>query len=164
MYDKNNVDTSPSASSLGNPFLEAALQYAGRGWSVFPLCPRSKYPWKGSHSFKDATTDRQQIEDWWSFRPKSNVAIATGQVSGLVVLDIDGDEGRQSLVQLMPWFKVAPGTAVVRTGRGYHIYMAGNIICRSSAGNGLDIRGEGGYVVAPPSIHKSGHVYTWTTT
>ena len=165
MYDKTVENTSPSllrqgSAGQGNPFLEAALQYAGRGWKVFPLKPRGKTPLvKGG--FKAATTNPEQIAKWWGKWPQANVGIATGQASGLIVLDIDGQEGLLTIGRLLSLYGRLPNTAVVRTARGAHIYLKGNLHCKCSSADGLDVRGDGGYVVAPPSVHETGIVYSW---
>jgi putative DNA primase/helicase len=158
--------------------LEAALQYAGRGWAVFPLhsikdsrctcgqdCGRNaaKHP-RLKGGFKIATTDYRQIEAWFQEWPDANVGIATGTVSRLVVIDVDGAEGAAALRALVEQHGALPRTAIVKTARGLHIYFAmpsgcGPIPC--SARNGLDVRGDGGFVVAPPSRHASGHFYQW---
>ena len=73
---------------MSNVFLQAALGYAARGWHVFPCHPRTKIP-ATTHGFKEATTDPEQIREWWQEDPAFNVAIATGELSGLFVLDVD---------------------------------------------------------------------------
>lgn len=114
------------------------------------------------HGFKDATTDPVQIARWWDRCPTGNIGIATG--SGLVVLDVDGEKGWNSLKQLTDAHGDLPDTASVATARGKHYYFCTDVPIKSNQGKlgeGLDIRAEGGYVVAPPSIHPSGHAYSW---
>lgn len=144
--------------------VDYALLYASRGWRVFPLKPRGKTPLvKGG--FKAATVDPNQIRAWWQQWPTANIGIATGRASGLLVFDIDGKPGLDELAKLTRLHGPIPSTPVVVTSRGWHIYLAlpqgdaGRIPC--SSGDGLDVRGDGGYVVAPPSVHESGHVYYW---
>ena len=141
--------------------VDYALQYAGRGWQVFPLRPRSKMPWQGSRGFKDATTAPVQIEKWWRACPDANIGIATG-ASGLVVLDADGPEGLAQLRQVSQGD--LPRTLVSRTGRegGLHFVYRGTGIKSSQVkGEHLDVRGSTGYIVAPPSVHPSGAIYQW---
>ena len=177
MYDKTSLDTSPSV----NPFLEAALQYAGRGWPVMPLhspggtgkdgcscgsmkCPGpAKHPRiKGGKNWANASADPKQIEAWWRRWPDANIAVVTGQRSGLIVIDIDGPAGFAQYQQLGALYGALPNTAFVTTGRGAHIYMQCKIVCAGSViGDGVDVRGEGNYVVAPPSVHITGRVYQW---
>ena len=137
---------------------DAAVNYAiGFHWRVFPLRPRGKTPLT-PNGFKDATTDPIQINRWWEKWPDANIGIATG--SGLIVLDVDGEKGRESLAKLSD----LPATLQVSTGKGEHYYFRAGSPVRSNQGklgDGLDIRAEGGYVVAPPSVHPSGHVYSW---
>jgi hypothetical protein len=97
----------------------------------------------------------------WADRFKGcNFGVVTGSVSGIVVLDIDGEDGRESLSRLPP----LPATPTVRTSRGYHYYFRhpGPSI-RNGVGllPGIDVRADGGYVVAPPSIHPDGWRYVW---
>src|SRR5271166_865787 len=105
---------------MPNPFLEAALQYAARGWRVIPLsgkAPRiADWPAK-------ATTDKEQIISWWTEFPDSNIGILTGSSSGIFVLDIDGDQGELSLVDLEHAYGKLPPTYEVTTGRGRHLYF-----------------------------------------
>ncbi len=161
--------------------LNAALSYAAKGWHVFPThsvrdgictCGKSECNAPGKHpifkgGFKEATTDINQIEFWWHNMPWANIGIATGAVSGVTVLDVDMSatkDGLQTLKTLESRFQAMPKTYVVRTGSGgYHYYLAApSTTLRNSAGRlgeGLDIRGDGGYVIAPPSVHISGNLY-----
>ena len=145
-------------TSHNGDILTAALFYAQRGWAVLPLKPCDKVPIT-QHGVKDATTDVETIRRWWSTQPTANVGIATGTVSGFIVLDVDGAEGRQSLDG-----RAIPPTVVAKTGKGMHYLFAHpggkvrNFVRRLP---GLDLRGDGGYIVAPPSLHPSGRRYRW---
>lgn len=139
----------------------AALRYAERGKLVFPV--RGKVPLV-PNGLRDATTDEFLIRRWWSEWPTANVAICTGAASKLVVLDVDGDEGNESLRALEADHGALPPTTSVVTPRGgshyYWQHPGGKV--RNSAGAlgiGLDVRGDGGYVVAPPSIGSTGLRY-----
>lgn len=149
-----------------NLLLAAALAYAARGWRVFPLVPRGKVPLASlaPHGFKDATTDEAAIHEWWRREPNANVGIATGRDSGVDVLDVDvKHDGRRTLAD----HEAEHGyieTLTVTTGTGgQHLYFVHQEGVRNSAGRlaGIDVRGGGGYVVAPPSIHPNGNPYRW---
>ncbi len=146
--------------------IDFALQYAARGWHIFPLRPRSKLPLigkkAGGRGFYDATTDPKQIEAWWATCPEANVGLATG-ASGLVVLDPDGPEGLAALAELTRQHGRLPRTLVAKTGRegGFHFFYRGIGIKSTQGKNALDIRGSTGYVVLAPSIHPSGAAYAW---
>ena len=151
--------------------IDYVLQYAGRGWSAFPLRPGAKLPLisKKQHGrgFHDATTNTAQLEAWWRACPTANIGIATG-ASGLVVLDADGPEGLAQLHILAAPHGGLPKTLVQRTGRvdGLHfIYRLapGMAPVKSSSikGEKLDVRGSTGYIVAPPSLHPTGAQYAW---
>jgi Bifunctional DNA primase/polymerase, N-terminal len=147
----------------------AALSYAAKGWRVFPCLPSGKQPLT-LHGLKEATTDPEQIRAWWRKWPDANVAIATGAASGVFVVDLDYDhDGLDSLVQLEAGKPKGLVTLECATGGGgSHLYFTWPLgfEIRNSAGKlgkGIDIRGEGGYVVAPPSLHKSGQRYQWCT-
>jgi len=154
--------------------LDIALLHAKRGWRVFPLytptaegrcdCKDPDCTTPGKHprvgDWKTvATTDPKTIRDWWKRWPDANIGIATGKGSGIIVLDVDGPEG-ESVVER---FKV-PKTCVVVTGRGRQLYFKypGYVTKnRVKVFPELDGRGDGGYVVAPGSLHSSGVVYHW---
>jgi hypothetical protein len=146
--------------------MRAALAYAQPfEFAAFPVAPHSKIP-ASEHGCLDATRDRDRIREWWKGRPDANIGIATGD--GFVVLDVDFDGGgAESLAALEAQHEPLPHAPTVETpGPGLHIYLRvpRSIEIRNSAGvlgRGLDIRGRGGYVVAPPSIHPNGGRYVW---
>lgn len=176
--------------TASKPLLEAALSYAKRGWLVLPLhtptrdgcsCLSGDCKSVGKHprianGCKGASSSAEQIRSWWTRWPDANIGIATGPRSRLFVLDIDGNEGQASLRALEAQQRL-PKTLSVLTGRrgadgkreGYHLYFdwpAGARLRNSvprGIGKGLDARGDGCYVVAPPSVHASGLHYEWAS-
>ncbi|MBR0719392.1 bifunctional DNA primase/polymerase [Bradyrhizobium liaoningense] len=142
--------------------LAAALDYAVNGVPVFPVEPRGKKP-AVKRSFYAATTNPATIRRYWT-DPDRNIGIPTGAPSGVLVLDIDGEEGEASLRSLEAKHGALPKTRTVLTRRGHHLWFAYPGAIPSSiaqVGEGLDVRADGGYVVAPPSIHETGHIYTF---
>jgi Bifunctional DNA primase/polymerase, N-terminal/Primase C terminal 1 (PriCT-1) len=162
--------------------LEQALQYAEGGFSVFPVCSPTtdgkqcleghgngfcsgksvaKTPlirWKPAQEY---VAPEHTIRAWWSQWPNANIGMATGKTSGVCVIDIDGAEALEEAKRL----GLPMGGPTATTGRvgGRHIYCAWRddaptVFAKS---NGIDFRGEGGYVVLPPSKHRSGASYTW---
>jgi hypothetical protein len=152
--------TSSSASDTGAASAAPALALAGRGWHVFPCA--GKIP-RTRNGCKDATADPAVITGWWDMWPGADIGVATG--GGLVVLDVDGEPGADALHQLERAHDPLPATVCAITGGGgAHYYFASTAPVRNSAGKlgaGLDVRGDGGYVVAPPSSHLSGRRYEW---
>ena len=140
--------------------LNSALHYASMGWKVFPLAQGSKVPREGSKGVHDATTDEQQINEWWSMEPSANIGIATGKDSNLIVIDVDGDPGMQSMRQVVPQLP-KEHTRVIKTPNGHHLYYLYNPSFHTGAGfmTGLDVRSDGGYVVAPPSLVSDTQYY-----
>lgn len=160
--------------------LAAALGYAGRGWAVLPLhhptssgcsCGRgdcrtpAKHP-RNTHGVTEATKEPARIRLWWRRWPQANVAIATGAISGLVVVDVDPRHGGdESIHALEAKHGVAPTLEVATGGGGRHLYFrhpGGLVTNKVGVAPGVDVRGDGGYVVAPPSIHMSGQAYRWS--
>lgn len=147
--------------------LSSALWYASVGLWVFPLQPRLKMPYRGTRGLKDATTDPEMIQTWWSYKPDSNIGIATGHV--VDVIDIDGPKGVKSWAasEHLPmrgdanWEDVLGVVATPRPG-GSHLYIkATGVGNKAAIEPGIDIRGLGGYVVAPPSVNEEGVSYKW---
>lgn len=156
---------------------EAALALAARGFAVFPVhscaggrcsCGHPDCGSPGKHprtkqGHRDATTDPEQIGMWWRSWPAPNIGLATG--AGLLVLDIDPKNGgKEALVALKTRHGELPPTPTVATGGGgLHFYfaVAGPAPCRIGLARGIDVKADGGYVVAPESVHASGEAYTW---
>jgi bifunctional DNA primase/polymerase-like protein/AAA domain-containing protein/primase-like protein len=160
------VAKQPTLSLLGL----AAQDYAMRGWRVHPLAARDKKPllkeWQ-----KQASTDLAQVLTWWTQWPDANVGLVTGRYStGLVVVDVDPRNGGMETLQtlraqfpggVLPWDM----HNLVRTGSGgYHLYLdatrhfALGRELPAKLGPGIDLPLN---VVAPPSVHPGGGIYTW---
>ena len=140
-----------------------ALEYAHKGWRVIPILPGTKRP--ALNQWQDAaTTSTAQINQWWKGSQSScGVGIATGKQSGIWVLDIDD---RDALYELEREHGELPATLTSITGSGgeHQIYKwpaDGRTIHNSASGfaPGIDVRGEGGQIVAPPTIHPNGNPY-----
>jgi len=146
--------------------LQAALWYAAFGWYVFPCESNEKRPLT-DHGYQDAIRGEATIRAWWAKWPQANIGIATG-ASGLVVVDCDvkhGALGLESWRELRAELDLDDNTPTVETpSGGLHVYYAaGEHTVRCSAGRlgeGLDVRAQGGYVVAPPSVTPAGD-YGW---
>lgn len=145
----------------------AAVAYATRGWWVFPLRPRAKTPIT-RHGVQDASSDPAVVGAWWAEWPDANIGLDVYR-SGLVVVDLDpGKGGVATWEALCADYHLAPYTTLQsRTGSGgMHLIYAASIglTIRNSTeklGPGIDVRGKGGYIVLPPSVHPSGNRYQW---
>ncbi len=139
--------------------LDIALAWARQGRPVFPVGADKRPLTK--HGLHDATTDPDRIGHYWTAHPTANIAVRTGEPSGLVVLDIDGQDGADSLHDLEREHGRLPTTAsVVTPRRGQHFYFAWpGVPIKTTARKiapGIDIRGDGGYVLVPPSRTAAG--------
>lgn len=170
------VRPEPLASALlgSVSVLDAALAYVGRSWAVLPLhsvsdgqctCGKLDCRSPGKHprtqnGLKDATRAPDIVREWFARWPGANIGIATGAISGIVVLDVDGPEGEKA-VDGLGWNAPTPTSL---TGKGRHLLFRhpGNPIQNTvRLREELDVRGDGGYIVAPPSVHRSGIRYQW---
>jgi putative DNA primase/helicase len=178
----NNSKATPASGigkGQGNVFLVAALSYVDHGWPVFPvhsvlrgLCScgiaqcdsAGKHP-RTNHGLGDATFDVSIIQNWWQLWPDANIGLVAGSDSRLVVLDVDPRHcGDETLAALEDRHGGLPKTVESLTGGGgQHILFQhpGGYIKSRSIGPGLDIKADGGYIVAPPSVHGSGQTYIW---
>jgi hypothetical protein len=158
----------------------AAILYAAHGWPVVPLhfvkdgrcsCGRvgcgspGKHP-TTRHGLKDASWSNAQLEAWWDRHPEANIGIQTGASAGIVVIDIDPRHGGdEALAELVREHGDLPATVEALTGGGgRHLifkHPGGAVRNRSNMRPGIDVRGDGGYIVAPPSNHASGGRYRW---
>lgn len=138
---------------------EAALKYAEKGWSVFPVVVNKKNPLT-SNGYKDASLDPSVINQWWDKWPDANIGIPTGSITGTLVVDVDikdGKDGNISLQELESKCTKLPETRRHNTpSGGYHLlFNIGSMVIPCSAGKlgeALDIRADGGYIVVPPSV------------
>jgi Bifunctional DNA primase/polymerase, N-terminal/Primase C terminal 1 (PriCT-1) len=147
--------------------LHAAALDLNRKFAIFPCQPKGKFPVTDNGFLGAVINDPDRINGWWSQIPTLNIGLATGAPSGLFVLDVDDEEGESSLRELESQHGALPPTIEAITGKGRHLYFAigsngpiKNSIKTIAAG--LDIRGDGGYVVCPPSVHPSGRAYEWS--
>lgn len=165
--------------------IEHALAYAARGFRVFPLhtpdaagrcsCHKPECANVGKHprtmnGLTDATDNTEAVSRWWSMWPDANIAIATGAETGFVVVDVDPRHGgKEALKALLDAHGELTEKLYVATGGGgWHLlfkhpgFTVRNIQNRPERlGAGIDFRGDGGYVVAAPSLHASGQRYAW---
>jgi hypothetical protein len=144
----------------------AALEYLARGWSVIPIEPGGKRPLVAWLEYQGRQPAASEVAGWFGRWPDANLAIVTGIQSGLVVLDVDVRHGgAQSLAELEAAHGSLPRTIAAATGGGgRHLYFShpgGVVHNRVGLAPGIDVRGDGGCVVAPPSLHPSGHRYAW---
>ena len=176
------ISLSPRSGALNNK--EHALMYVGIGWRVFPCfeitaegvcacsagaaCDRpGKHP-RVKNWQEEASSSRNDAEAWWTRWPGASVGIATGKTSNLTVVDADASEGKpgvNNLTEMSAKHGGIPATLVANTGGGgLHLYFrwterfgtGTNVL-----GEAIDCRSDGGYVIAPPSLHKSGKRYAW---
>mgnify|MGYP003375272060 CR=1 FL=1 len=173
---------------MSDELKHAAVAYAERGWRVFPVAwvrddgacscgdadckSPAKHPLT-SHGLKDASSDAQQVARWWREKPRANIGIRTGAESGLVVLDVDPPEGEEQLARIEAHHGPIPPTLTARSGKGgQHFYFAHpgrpvsnrqDVLGERTAKEmgAIDVRGDGGYIIAPPSRNAAG-AYEWT--
>jgi predicted XRE-type DNA-binding protein len=139
-----------------NTRTQEALTLAQLGWSVLPLAPNSKHPLARWRSLQQRQLGESEIVQIFEQNPNANVGVVTGRVSNLLVLDADAPDA------IKKWG--VPVTPISETARGRHYYFQlPDVRIRSATGlaDGLDVRAEGGYVVAPPSVHPTGKPYEW---
>ncbi len=171
--------------------LEQALIFAAMGFPVVPLhtpinrgekpcsCNKTecenvgKHP-RTMHGLSDATTEEEKIRYWWGLWPEANIGILTGEKPGCFVLDIDPKNGgSETMAEIVKQYGTIDDKAIVKTGSGgWHYFFKypefpvantqGSKTKPSYLGAGLDLRGNGGYVVAAGSLHQSGKRYEWT--
>lgn len=153
-----------------NELRTAALSYAASGILVFP-CDETKRPLT-ENGFKGATYDAETIEAWWAKWPRASIGAPTGSANRVWVLDVDDPKSFEAACQNIGL--VLPHTMRAETGKGYHLYFSYDASAPVSNRQkhpktgwpfaelpGAEVRGEGGYVILPPSVHANGKTYRW---
>lgn len=149
---------------MENKNLTAALWYAEKmNFSVIPILPGDKRPLIKWEEFQKRKATRSEIISWWSSNPDANIGIVTGPISDLAVVDIDTDEGKEAILEYIPQEITTPTLKTPKGGRHLYFRYPKDITIRNNARliPGCDFRGEGGYVVAPPSRNGNGNSYEW---
>jgi hypothetical protein len=144
--------------------LQAAMFYSDFGWAVFPCHPRGKTPLT-SHGVRDASRDQEQIRAWWEKWPNANIAVACGAPSVVYVLDIDMDveRGVDGYVSMKEFPRLSETVCQNTPRGGCHVFFRTDNppANKNSFRPGIDIRGDGYYVILSPSIHPNGGQYLW---
>jgi hypothetical protein len=155
----SNTTVSVSRTQFCKQLRDTALDYSRRGWPVLPLLPGSKIPLT-RHGLHDASTDPQRICIWWSRCPDANIGIRTGVAFDVLDVDLHGTNGFAALSKVdEAGLLNGYGRIVATTSGGRHLYYLPSGAGNSTTRVGLDFRGAGGYVVAPPS-RINGRPYT----
>ncbi len=141
--------------------LEESIKYLEKGFSVIPVNKNNKRPFIRWEEFQRRRPTKEELNQWFLKFPDANIGIVTGKISGIAVVDFDSQE---AFADAQMNDRV-PFTPTVKTGKGYHLYCTytnGVRNFQKRAGlAGIDLRAEGGYVVAPPSMHNNGAQYRW---
>jgi hypothetical protein len=149
---------------MENKLPESALKYIEMGLSIIPLRPGEKIPLIKWEQYQKEPPTKEKVMDWWKKWPKANIGIVTGRVSDLAVIDLDKYAKDYSEDVASQYFPDSIETPCVETPRGgQHLYFTdpGNLTINARALPGIDLRAEGGYVVAPPSVNGTGKAYRW---
>ena len=141
----------------------ASIEYVGRSFSVIPIKPRGKEPIVAWKEFQTRRADEQEVRSWFDKWPNANVGTVTGEISEVVVIDLDSVEAKDRLKEQAGVYDLncVPRS---RTGKGWQLFFkhpGGKIPSRAGIFPGLDLRADGGYVVLPPSVHPNGKIYKW---
>jgi hypothetical protein len=154
------------SSSPDSGVLDYAIAYLRRGWAIIPQVPGAKRPCVAWKPYQEHSPTEEELRDWWRSWPNAGIAVVLGPVSDLLVIDVDGEEAHQVLVDRLGAEPMAPK---VLSGSGkpfrYHLFFrCPNLPTKAKATPWhpkLEFRGKGGVVIAPPSLHKSGNQYRW---
>ena len=140
--------------------LRAALKYQDIGFSIIPV-QKNKKPYISWEKYQKEKAETGLIKEWWNHYPIANVAIVTGEISGLNVVDIDTQKGLDVLNEMLPDSFVTPTARTPRGGWHYYCLSQNGLGNATGFIKDCDFRGQGGFIIAPPSIGENGKAYTW---
>lgn len=143
-----------------NPHLHIALGYLAVQWSIFPLEPGTKTPLIDWRTFQNRWPTTDEVFEWWINEPKAGIAVATGQISNLIVLNCDTARAQQAVYEASPADQKYMAAATFKGSHFYFRWQPG-VGCVEGNCEQFGVVGEGGYVVLPPSPHPSGEKYRW---
>lgn len=153
------MGSGPQGNKGKGKMLLSALEYCGKGWSVIPV-GKNKKPLIDWKDYQSRRASPEEIQKWFEIYPDANIGVVTGKISGITVVDCDTAEAQSGLKERAGSGFNGP---YVTTGRGTQYYFAYNqeAPTRNAYQEALDIKNDGGYVIAPPSVHSSGKEYSW---
>jgi len=146
---------------MSNQLLKSSLWYQKAGYSVIPVRQNKKPYLKEWKPYQTKKANQDQIQSWWQRWPNANVAIVTGKISGIDVVDVDSKAGMDALSEFLPDSLITP---IARTpGGGWHYYFEykKGLVNKARVITGCDTRSEGGYIICPPSNNGKGKTYAW---
>jgi hypothetical protein len=141
--------------------LEAALAYLAFGWNVIPVTADKQPRLDSWEEWQGGRVTEREVREWWGRWPNSNIAVVTGAISGLVVVDVDDEAGLRAIG---PYLDAGPTLVATTGGGGKHFYFGHPGAAVPNAVRllpGVDVRADGGMAVVPPSTHRSGRRYRW---
>lgn len=140
--------------------LKFAKHYAHRlGWCIIPIGHKSKKAVNKWSDYQKRVPTDQELDKWFGGSNDRNMAVVLGRISGIYVRDFDTEQSYQSWRAYDP--DLASVCPTVRTPRGYHVYFRCQKVLRTRPFSDGELRGEGSYVLLPPSVHPTGQPYLW---
>jgi len=132
-----------------------------KGYPVIPIKPNDKKPYVSWAEFQTRLPTEDEVRNWWSKWPDANVAIITGKMSGLIVVDVDTEEGNENINEFLPDSLATPMSRTPNGGWHYYFEYFPGLVNKARVIEGTDIRTDGGYIIVPPSINGNGNGYIW---
>lgn len=141
--------------------LTEALRYREKGFSVFPVNPENKKPFFSWSEYQKRAATEGELRQMFSKFPAAMIALATGRISDVVAVDIDTDEGQRAIEPFLPGNLETPTAKTPRGGTHYYFRHSDGFPTKAGVFSGVDLRGDGGYIIAPPSVNSKNKSYRW---
>lgn len=140
---------------------KTARWFVERGYSVIPVRKSNKKAYPAWTEYQSRLPTHEELKKWWYDWPDANVALITGKLSGVNVIDIDTKEGQKAVEEFIPDNFISPTSKTPKGGRHYFFKYKHGLRNKSKVLDGVDIRTDGGYAIVPPSINSNGKTYEW---